>query len=329
MAPCTWRATRAARSAASEARALAIEACSDALRQAAGQGVGGPVGGRTGELQLHPGVGQQVLDRLEAADGLAELAALLGVVGGHGDHAVGQAEPAGRPRPRPPRSASVRHGGGGVIARGEDAVRPRHPGHRAEVAGAVDRRGGGDLDVARLEGVDLPARPRHLAGQQEEAGPSGPHHPGGDHPGAGRRAGGGHRAGDPDPDPADRRHQLAGGHQRKGTVDHGRGPTPPGRPGGPPRPAAAPPGRPSRPTARAGRPSRRPRARRPSRPRPGPPRRGPRRSAAPVPPSPTARPSARPTGRCRSPPPGPAGRPPCTRARAPPARRRAARAAAR
>src|SRR5664280_2329578 len=42
----------------------------------------------TRELQLHPGAGQQVLDRLKGADRLAELPALLGIVGSHGDHPV-------------------------------------------------------------------------------------------------------------------------------------------------------------------------------------------------------------------------------------------------
>ena len=71
-----------------------------------GERPGGAVGGGPGELERDPGVGQVVLDGLEAADRLAELVALLGVGGGHGDHAVGQADRAARRCPAAARSAS-------------------------------------------------------------------------------------------------------------------------------------------------------------------------------------------------------------------------------
>ena len=226
----------------------------------AGQRVGGPVGGRPGELQLHPGVGQVVLDRLEAADGLAELLALLGVVGRQGDHPVGQAQQLGGRGQRRPGRPGRPAGAAAWSPRGDGGVGGGRPVDRAQVPGAVDRRGGGHSARHRpgRRGARQPA-PGVLPGQQEEPGAGGP---------TTRRCrtvparsvggGGGH-------------HQARPGGPARATrrrwppVRPWPGPAGPGRQGldrrprRPPAlrrpPAAGRPGRPSRPAARAGPPS--------------------------------------------------------------------------
>ena len=93
MPPCTWIAALAFATDASSASSLAA-ATADAAAGSAGDAVGGFVGeqhrrrvhGGAGQLGAREHVRAQVLDRLERADGPAELRALLGV----GDRALGQ-----------------------------------------------------------------------------------------------------------------------------------------------------------------------------------------------------------------------------------------------
>src|SRR6187397_596178 len=86
MAPCTWRATRAACAAASAAATLACDTSVARHRERR------TVDDRAGELEAHGDVGEHVLHRLERADRPAELLALRRVADGEVDELLGHAE---------------------------------------------------------------------------------------------------------------------------------------------------------------------------------------------------------------------------------------------
>ena len=144
---------------------------------------------RLGELDGKQGVGQMVLDRLEAADRHTELLALLHVVDGHREHPVGQPDELRRPRRahRGPRRALATPGPGHRSQRVTPLGRRLQP---EQMTCAVDRRLTFELDLRvgqqhHLIGRDVQNRRRNI-GVQDQAVVEGD----GDHRVAGRRPAG-------------------------------------------------------------------------------------------------------------------------------------------
>ena len=114
----------------------------------------GEVGGGAGPLERDQHVGELVLDRLERADGHAELLALLGVVERHVEDRLAGADHLERERQWwPPRRAALDRGGRGRAGLAEHAV-------RADASRRRGRRGrGGRLASSAAIGVAVAALP--------------------------------------------------------------------------------------------------------------------------------------------------------------------------
>ena len=181
-------------------------------------------GGAAGALGGHEGVGQQVLDGLEGADRLAELAALGGVVAGEGHGAAHHPDQVGG------RDGQAQGRPGHQVLVGEG---PRPPDGPQQPPGGVARRararqveGGPERSEAHL-GQQVAVGRRHQ--HQRRVGPGGVdrHHLGGqavDHPGRGGQAGvEGHGLGSGGRRPAGQPPQL-GGQGGSGEGDVGQAP---------------------------------------------------------------------------------------------------------
>ena len=101
----------------------------------------GAVHERAGELDRDAGVGEVVLHGLEAADGHAELLALLGVVDGEVEHPAGEARRAARPR-RARRGRTPRRARFVADRRGRLPLDPREPARSVDAGGRREHRVG-------------------------------------------------------------------------------------------------------------------------------------------------------------------------------------------